>query len=136
MPTWKNYICTRTCIYPLHSNYGLINALVRSTAGSLLQQIKMMQGIGGEQSIPSIQEGVSGTSIEDPTYDVAGCWTAAVADDDDGDGGRGWRGAVVGDQVDLVVLLLHCIRSHKFIVLLSHEMVLIVLTYRKQTLIL
>ena len=45
--------------------------------------------------------------------------------DDDGDGGRDRRGAVVGDQVDLLVLLLHVrLHLHKFI-LLSHEIYIV-----------
>ena len=48
---------------------------------------------------------------------MAGGWTAMA--DDDGDCCRGRRGAVAGDKVHLLVLLLH-VRLHKFI-LLSHE---------------
>ena len=50
---------------------------------------------------------------------MAAGWMAVA--DDDGDGSRGRRGTVVGDQVDLLVLLLHArLHLHKFI-LLSHE---------------
>ena len=45
--------------------------------------------------------------------------------DDDGDGGRGRRGTVVGDQVYLLVLLLHVgLQVHKFI-LLMHEIYIV-----------
>ena len=92
-----------------------------SSTDSLLQQIKIKH-----MYVPFIQEGVSGTSFDETTYDgwrLAGCWTAVV--DDDGDGGRDRRGAVVGDQVDLLVLLLHArLHLHKFI-LLSHEIYIV-----------
>ena len=84
----------------------------------LLQHIKIrLEVTVSKANIPSVQEGVSGTSIEDPTYDVAAGWTAVA--DDDGDGGRSRRGTVVGDQVHLLVLSLHVrLNLHKLILAL------------------
>jgi len=83
-----------TYIHPL-DNYRLIKALISSS-----DRLPVANDLPIEE-ITSVQEGVSGTSIEDPTYDVAAGWTAVA--DDDGDGSRGRRGTVVGDQVHPLV---------------------------------
>ena len=113
-----------TYLHPL-DNYRLIKALISSSdsltvANDLpIEEITAahksknasyaVETAASKANIPSAQEGVSRTSIEDPTYDVAAGWTAVA--DHDGDGSRGRRGTVVGDQVHLLVLLLH-VRLH------------------------
>ena len=53
---------------------------------------------------------------------MAAGWTAVA--DDDGDGSRGRRGTVVGDQVHLLVLSLH-VRLH------LHKLILALFSLRK-----